>query len=251
MHKTNEMISLRHQNVNMLPQSLLLYIFLYIPVKQILVYCRINKKFNTSCKKESFWKTKAMIEYGIDIQLNYHAELNWKQTVEHAHKHNMINLNHKWFNKSTYKQILYEALLEEYTLEYFTDLQDKYIKPYVAEGDTYDILYDTYENWDNLSKYSEIYIGSTYESMEPNEYARKQCLQDYGKKILGRNYTENELNDIAHIKCRELTIIYNVVRDIDSIMTRASQEWKDIIAQVIYYSSIRNKDRLRGITADI
>ncbi len=85
-------------------------------------------------KGELFWKTKALNKYGIDKQI---YDYNWKQTVEHAHVHNMINMNHKWINGSTYKQILDKALLQEYELEFFTNLQGRHLCPYVnKDGNT-------------------------------------------------------------------------------------------------------------------
>ena len=39
--------------------------FYNISVKEILKLCRVNKKFNSVCQRESLWRNKVLLDYGI------------------------------------------------------------------------------------------------------------------------------------------------------------------------------------------
>ncbi len=122
-------------------------------------------------------------DYGIEKK--YGAT--WRQTAITMDKHNMINLNDKWIDGRTYKQILDETLHQECGSEFILDLQQQYLLPYTDDSEDNNIHYLQYE----------------YENEE-------KSLQELANVMFDRDYTKNELDNIFYIKNREITTIHKL-----------------------------------------
>nr|QBK93817.1 MAG: F-box-like family protein [Pithovirus LCPAC406] len=220
-------LRLTRQDLNNLSTSQLRNIFLDLTVKEISLLCIVSKKFNAICEDESFWREKVLDNYGVENKYGS----TWRITAKSMDEKNMINLNNRWIDGRTYKQILNEALQMEYIPEFFVDLQEKYLLPYVdnSEGYLWDLMYDENIDYD----YFNLDIEADTEDR----------LQKIANKVLGRDYTEEELNDIFFIKSREMKVIYQtgVAYEIDHSI--------DPIILVMKYSYM-SEDTLGPIHAD-
>nr|QBK92796.1 MAG: uncharacterized protein LCPAC401_04340 [Pithovirus LCPAC401] len=99
---------IRQKDLNDVPPPLIHEMFLSLTPKEIFKLCRISRKFNDECKKESLWEFKVRNDYKIDRKLGD----TWKETAKMLVKSNMINLDKKWINGMTYRQILNEGLIK-------------------------------------------------------------------------------------------------------------------------------------------
>nr|QBK92602.1 MAG: F-box family protein [Pithovirus LCPAC401] len=142
----------------------------------------MNKRFNTLCKDESFWKRKVSDDYGIKKKYGD----TWRQTAINMDKVDMINMNGVWIDGRTYMEILDDALQQNDT-DSVSDLQAQYLLPLANE-----------------SKYDAFDLNHRVENDDTQ-------LQVFANRVLGRNYTENELNDIYYIKNREMNVIYAAI----------------------------------------
>nr|QBK92598.1 MAG: F-box family protein [Pithovirus LCPAC401] len=175
-------VRLNLQDLNNVSLAQLETVFLDLTVKEISLLCAVNKRFNTVCENESFWKNKVLNDYGIHKK---HGNT-WRQTSINMSKVNMINLDTKWIDRRTYREIFDDALQQGST-EFIINLQRRYLLPYANNfaDRAYNLLYQ-YENDDTQ-------------------------LQGFANEVLGRDYTENELNDIFYIKNREIRVIHTSV----------------------------------------
>ena len=162
-------------------------IFQDLTVKEISTLCAVSRRFNTLCKDESFWRRKVSDDYGIHKKYGN----TWRETAINMGKVDMINLNGVWINGRTYMEILNDSL--QNGADVITDLQLEYLSSYVADsidtGDPDDIpeqdlLFDKHE---------------------------EKSIQGLANRSLGRYFTENELNEILHIKSEEMYVIYAAV----------------------------------------
>nr|QBK93594.1 MAG: F-box-like protein [Pithovirus LCPAC404] len=95
--------------------------FDYISVKEMMKLCRVNRQFNIVCQKDSMWRRKVKNDYGVKTKYGK----TWKDTAQFLFEYNMINLNQKWVNEKTYKELFDESLKSE-SDTYFKDLYDEY-----------------------------------------------------------------------------------------------------------------------------
>ena len=97
-----ERVHLRKESLDNLPPDVIQEIFLDLSVEEIMKLCRSNIAFNIVCGRESLWQTKVWIDFGIEKK--YWDT--WRKTAENLFKMNMINLNKKWINGMTYREII-------------------------------------------------------------------------------------------------------------------------------------------------
>ena len=192
MSSVNEILArlnLNKRDLNNISISQLRTIFQDLTVKEISTLCAVSRRFNTLCKDESFWRRKVSDDYGIHKKYGD----TWRQTAINMDKVNMINLNGAWINGRTYRKILDDALQNaadplQHGASVVTELQTPYLLPYAGDfkEDMHELQFEL-EN-DDIQ------------------------LQIFANRILGRDYTEDELNDIYYIKSREMNVIYATVR---------------------------------------
>nr|QBK92482.1 MAG: F-box-like protein [Pithovirus LCPAC401] len=97
-----ERVHLREESLNNLPPDVIQEIFLDLSVEEIMKLCRSSIAFNTVCERESFWQTKVWTDFGIEKKYSS----TWRKTAENLFKMKMINLNKKWVNGMTYREII-------------------------------------------------------------------------------------------------------------------------------------------------
>ncbi len=151
-------------------------IFFVLTVKEISLLCCTNKKFKTVCKEESFWRTKVSNDYG-PILKKYGDT--WREIAINMDKVNMINLNNRWIDGRTYKEILIDTLQNGSSV--VLNLQSKYLLPYLnSKEDLFDFQFNTHD-------------------------------QAAMKNMLDRDCTDEEVNNMFYIKTREMNVIFFAV----------------------------------------
>nr|QBK92607.1 MAG: F-box family protein [Pithovirus LCPAC401] len=141
----------------------------------------MNRRFNTVCENESFWRNKVSDDYGIHKKYGD----TWRQTARNMDKVDMINMDGMWIDRRTYREILDDVL--QNGLSSIIDLQTQYLLPYA-----------------NNESESALTLLSDLERDDGK-------LQYFANVVLDRDYTENELDDIFYIKSREMNVIYSAV----------------------------------------
>nr|QBK93163.1 MAG: F-box-like family protein [Pithovirus LCPAC403] len=182
MSSVDEILSklrLKFQDLNNLSSSQLRDIFLNLTVKEILRLCMVNRKFNTICGDDSFWRIKVLNDYGIEKKYGD----TWKQTAIVMDKVNMINLGTKWIDGRTYIEILNDAL--QNGASSVLDLQKSYLVDYV----------DNQHNVDHILL----------------ELHDEKSIQDFAYDEFGEQFTDDDLGDIVYIKSREMMVIYATI----------------------------------------
>nr|QBK93358.1 MAG: hypothetical protein LCPAC404_00620 [Pithovirus LCPAC404] len=94
----------------------------YLSTKEILKSCVVNREFNANCGKEHLWKNKVISEYGVLCSL---SDKTWKETAIEFALYGMINLNTKWINGMSYKELLDKAICDG--TRYLHELQEHYL----------------------------------------------------------------------------------------------------------------------------
>nr|QBK92850.1 MAG: uncharacterized protein LCPAC401_04880 [Pithovirus LCPAC401] len=106
-------------NLSNLGSDIIIKFFDDISVKEVMKLCRVNKQFNTVCQKDFMWRRKVKNDYGIETKYGR----TWKETAQLLFETNMININERWVNGKTYKELFDEGLEGK---DYFKDLYDKH-----------------------------------------------------------------------------------------------------------------------------
>ena len=174
-------VRLNLRDLNNVSLTQLETIFSILTVKEISTLCAVNIRFNTVCQDESFWRNKVLSDYGIKKRYGD----TWRQTAITMDRVNMINMNGVWIDGRTYMEI-FDDTLQKWA-DSVLDFQIPYLLPLANESkDDIDDLHLRIENDDTQ-------------------------LQDFANRVLGRDYTERELNEIYYIKSREINVIYKAV----------------------------------------
>ncbi len=84
-------------------------IFLDLSVGEISRLCRVNKEFNSVCERESLWKNKIWMDYGLEEKFTS----TWRKMAKILFEYKMINLNERWVDGKSYKEILGEVIKKE------------------------------------------------------------------------------------------------------------------------------------------
>ncbi len=92
-----------------LSSDLIQKIFTFLSLIEVPKICVISNRFNMVGNREALWRDKVQNCFGVDEK----QAKTWKQTAIKMVKCNMINLNKKWVNGQTYREILDEALNEK------------------------------------------------------------------------------------------------------------------------------------------
>nr|QBK92738.1 MAG: hypothetical protein LCPAC401_03760 [Pithovirus LCPAC401] len=111
------------QNISELGTDVIEEFFYGISVKEILELSVTNTRFNEACKRESFWKKKVLLDYGIEKKYGE----TWKETTILLSNSNMINLRKEWINGQTYGELLEEGLRDD---NLFAEILTKYRIPH-------------------------------------------------------------------------------------------------------------------------
>ncbi len=115
----NDMLKFVIKDLNNLTSDLTEKIFSVLTPKEVSLLCGTSKKFNSICKRESFWRNKVLNDYGVEKKFGK----TWRETAKNMSQVNMINLNDEWINGETYRKILDESLKGNDVLEYIHEIQ--------------------------------------------------------------------------------------------------------------------------------
>jgi len=170
-----EQLELKVQDLNYLTPALTQKIFSVLTVKEISLLCVTSRKFDTVCKQESLWKNKVLSDYSIEKK--YGAT--WRETAQRMSEINMINLNKRWINGETYRELLEEDIDSIFNMK--TDL----LSPFV-NGEEDAIL--------------QLMLSFQEETTQP-----------IANIVLGRQFTDDELDEIYYINSREIRIVEAVI----------------------------------------
>ncbi len=169
-----EQVELKTQDLNNLTPSVVQKIFSVLTVKEISLLCTTNRKFNTICKEESLWKKKVLNDYGIEKKYG----VTWRETAKRMFEVNMINMNDKWVNGQTYREIL---------------VNHPFL--FTMKSDLLSLLVNN--NEDAVT--------------ELTWNLQEEKIQEIANSVLGRQFTNDELDKIYHINSREIKIIEVVI----------------------------------------
>nr|QBK92494.1 MAG: uncharacterized protein LCPAC401_01320 [Pithovirus LCPAC401] len=172
--------------MNSLTSDLVQKIFFNLLAREIFILPPVSVKFNLVCKRESLWRDKVFSDYGIEKKYGEHIDkqdnLTWERTAKWMTRIRMINMNNKWINGQTYREILNESL-------------EKGVD-FLKCKKTYELIKFT-----NNPKY-------LYEFMNADS---KKSVDDIAFRALGRELTQIELNNIHHIRSKEILAISGTV----------------------------------------
>ncbi len=118
---------------------------------------------------------------------------------------NMINLNNKWIDGRTYKEILNDAL--QNGADVLTGLPVDYLIPLVGDNEE-DAEYVRFELHD------------------------EKALQDFADAFFERPFTDNEIDDILLANSREIHVIYTAVLIYQGVRGRLPGDVDGMVAQV-------------------
>nr|QBK93883.1 MAG: F-box-like family protein [Pithovirus LCPAC406] len=184
MSSVNEILAklnIRRKDLNNLSTTQLETIFSNLTSKEISLLCRVNRKFNTLCKYESYWKNRVRNRHGIRKMYGD----TWRETAKIMDEFNMINMDTVWLDGRTYWEILDDALENGHNI--LEGLQVKYLLPYVNDN------------------------KEDAEHLRGDIRGDKEEIQFFGKNVNGKLYTDDELDNISLINSWDLDVIYTAV----------------------------------------
>ena len=177
--------------VGSLTSDLLQKIFSNLLAREIFILCPVGVKFNSVCERESLWRDKVFSDYGVEKKYGEHIDqqddLTWKKTAKWMTRYRMINMNNRWINGQTYREILDESL-------------EKGVD-FLKCKKTYELIKFT-----NNPKY-------LYEFMYTDS---KKSVNDIAFRALGRSLTQTEMDVIHHIRSKEILAISETVKILSS-----------------------------------
>nr|QBK92603.1 MAG: F-box-like protein [Pithovirus LCPAC401] len=172
-------LNLNKRDLSNISTSQLETIFKDLTVKEISKLCTINKRFNTLCKDESFWRNKVSDDYGIKKKYGD----TWKETAITMNKVDMIDLGDKWIDGRTYMEILNDSLQDGASSIH--EAQIRHLVDYV----------------DNQNNADYILL----------ELHDEKSIQDFAFDEFGEQFTDDDLDDIVYIKNRKMDVIYATI----------------------------------------
>nr|QBK93246.1 MAG: F-box-like family protein [Pithovirus LCPAC403] len=210
MASVNEILArlnLNKRNLDNLSTSQLETVFLDLKVREISLLCRVSRKFNELCKDESFWRNRVLNNHGIDKKYGS----TWRKTAKNMDEINMINLNKRWIDGRTYREILNDAVRNGANV--IKGLPEQHLLPYVNnnEEDAAFIIFEVYD---------------------------EKELQDFAD-IADKSYTDDELSDILLANSVEINIIYTAVRTYEGVNKHLPGECNTFVHKTLSYEFLR------------
>nr|QBK92627.1 MAG: uncharacterized protein LCPAC401_02650 [Pithovirus LCPAC401] len=123
---------------------------------EIAILCRTDKRFDTVCQRESFWKNRVTSQYGVDVPI---LGKTWRDTDRIFFQSLMMDLGEEWINGMTYKELIEEAYdrgpesllyLQNLKMKTLTEVLEMKIDPfwefYIDEGYGREMIDDLIED---------------------------------------------------------------------------------------------------------
>ncbi len=180
-----ERMNLTRSDLNDLNPDLIQEMFLDLSVSKISRLCRVSKSFDSVCQRESLWQNKVWIDYGVEKKYGE----TWRETAKLLSEVNMINLNKKWVNGETYKQILTKAWNKRKEgLKYLITLQ-------------VNAFYDVIPDHDLAVTLQYINLGPA------DEETIREVVKDNIYDI-DREFTDDDFDRFLEIRSKEFSILF-------------------------------------------
>ena len=224
-------LELKENDLDTLGPDIIEKIIMELNVKEVLEICSVSRSFRSLCWKESFWRLKVKSDFGISKQYGN----NWKDTAEKLFEDNMINLDKKWVNGKTYKNLINEAFDGNYD----------------SKSQFYSIVTDATVGMSNeTSELFHIFLGElpTYEF---DDVILKNMLE------VEDELTEDEIMEFERILTRELAVIGGVValygdsypglpgvNNGNIYASNSVDRWFDWDIYVIFFSTVSKSDMI-------
>ena len=178
-----------------LSSDLIQKIFTFLSIIKVPKICIISNRFNMVGNREALWRDKVLNNFGV----NEKQAKTWRQTAIKMVKCNMINLNNKWVNGQTYREILDEALNE---------------KLGKVEPNMVDIILTSNIHMKMLNMYTKYVtrnnLDIAHDLMNIDQVAcTTQELLEYCNCMLGIELTYAEAYAMKCINSREMQIVHN------------------------------------------
>nr|QBK93270.1 MAG: hypothetical protein LCPAC403_04040 [Pithovirus LCPAC403] len=203
------------QNISELGTDVIEEFFYGISVKDVLELSLTNTRFSEACKRESFWKKKVLLDYGVKKKFGE----TWKKTAMLLSNSNMINLGKEWIDGQTYGELLEEATKgdNELFVRFFKEILTKYRIPR-----------------------SQVFVYS--QSVEDLKSAEiDYCLSLHPDNTIARLKAinigptdEDTLQHVLRVVTREFSVIMHAVSEAKRYYSLFSsgQEWEEEIDQL-------------------
>ena len=181
-------------NLSNLGSDVIIKYFDDISVKEVMKLCRVNKQFNTVCQKESMWKRKVKNDYGVETKYGR----TWKETAQFLFEYDMINLNQKWVNGKTYKELFDESLVSKND-DYFENLYYDYdLLPLIFPSYVKDIQTAKLAMLDSENSYINIYIcNRLYDNILEDEGRLKKLIAGMTREFTVIAFASKEIKGEA------------------------------------------------------
>nr|QBK92733.1 MAG: F-box-like family protein [Pithovirus LCPAC401] len=211
--------------------------FYGINMEEILKLSTTNTRFNEVYKRESFWKKKVLLDYGVKKK----CRGTWEETAKLLCDSNMINLGKEWINGQTYRDLFKQALENNGLFERILTKERFDEQNYDEESLRNDGLFEL-----TLNKY---YISRSFVYVYPEEM--ENAYPDFVVGLenvpiehiaLHLGYTINDLKDfgigsmetsivqyVKKVTTRELSVIIHAVEVAKRIY---EQDWQNEINEL-------------------
>nr|QBK92851.1 MAG: hypothetical protein LCPAC401_04890 [Pithovirus LCPAC401] len=232
-------------NLSNLGSDIIIKFFDDISVKEVMKLCRVNKQFNIVCKKNFMWRRKVKNDYGIETKYGR----TWKDTARLLFETNMINLNQKWVNGKTYKELFDEGL-ESKNNDYFNDLYEKYkMKSIIFPSYVVDI------------ETAEDFVAHDDDSPVKQFYAPDdEIIENFNSMYNILNSIDNLQKHISEMT-REFSVVAHAVNEIRrtssdygfglaSSVTEywAAEQWEDVHNHIDTHSSTKKAEMIKRLS---
>nr|QBK92861.1 MAG: hypothetical protein LCPAC401_04990 [Pithovirus LCPAC401] len=220
---------LRIPNISTLGSDVIVKYFDYISVKEMIKLCRVNKQFNITCQKYSIWKQKIKNDYGVETKY----KRTWKDTAQFLSEYNMINLNQKWINEKTYKELFDEGLESE-SDTYFKDLYD--------ENDLMTIIFPSYVKDIRTAKMSILSFKDSLIRWNPympdiSDECEKEAYEEINEDYDNILEDEDKLKKQAFGMTREFSVVASASAEIRGTWADNSFGLSSIAAEKLCYAT--------------
>nr|QBK93731.1 MAG: uncharacterized protein LCPAC406_00450 [Pithovirus LCPAC406] len=220
---------------------------------EIAILCRIDKRFDTVCQRESFWKNRLISQYGVDDPI---LGKTWRDTARIFFQSNMINLGKKWVNGMTYKELIeeaydrgYESLmyLNHLKKEKFSEILEVKIDPltefYIEDnGIASEFIMDMLEN-----NYEKFLLAQTVLTKELGVIAAAVATRYFSYPELPGVPSKGEIR-AKHLSYADYTGNERKYTDVVSVNI---DEMFEYIPYVVMYSDMNDESLMNYITPDV
>nr|QBK92628.1 MAG: uncharacterized protein LCPAC401_02660 [Pithovirus LCPAC401] len=221
---------------------------------EIAILCRTDKRFDTVCQRESFWKNRVTSQYGVDNPI---LGKTWRDTARIFFQSNMIDLGKEWVNGMTYKELIEEAYDRGYeSLMYLNHLKNEKLSEILEmkidslnfsfyiedEGTVAEFIMDMLENDDERFK-----LTQTVLTKELGVIAAAVAIRYFSYPELPGVPGQGEI-EAKHLSYATYTGDQRKYTDTASVNI---DEMFEYIPYIVAYSNMNDESLMNYITPDV